>query len=76
MARCGCRGGGPQSGRETVRGSYRPISAVTIGDLPDGCPVVVSGGGDGTVRVCRLADGTPLVLSASVGPSPFMAKSS
>jgi WD40 repeat protein len=31
--------------------------------LPDGTPVIVSGGGyrDGTVRVWRLADGAPLV---------------
>lgn len=54
---------------EPFRGHTGPISAVTIGVLPDGCPVVVSGGGDGTVPVCRLTDGTPLVspldLSAS-----------
>jgi hypothetical protein len=67
----GVAAGGLQPGREPFRGRTGPISAVTIGVLPDGCPVVVSGGGDGTVRVCRLADGTPLVspldLSASVG---------
>jgi hypothetical protein len=33
---------------------------VAVGALPDGTPVIVSGGGDGTVRVWRLADGTPL----------------
>ena len=34
-----------------------------MGVLPDGTPVIVSGGGrsDGTVRVSRLVDGTPVV---------------
>jgi WD40 repeat protein len=32
---------------------------VAVGALPDGTPVIVSGGFDGTVRVWRLADGTP-----------------
>jgi len=32
---------------------------VAAGTLPDGTPIIVSGGGDGTVRVRRLADGTP-----------------
>ena len=36
------------------------MSAVAVGALPDGIPVIVSGGG-GTVRVWRLTDGTPLV---------------
>ena len=31
-----------------------------MGALPDGTPVIVSGGSDGTVRVWRLADGTPV----------------
>jgi WD40 repeat protein len=46
------------------------VYAVAAGALPDGTPVIVSGGRDGTVRVWRLADGTPLVpllhLPASV----------
>ena len=42
------------------------VTAVAVGALPDGTPVIVSGGGvdnrrDGTVRVWRLADGAPLV---------------
>jgi WD40 repeat protein len=37
------------------------VEAVAAGRLPDGTPVIVSGGGDGTVRVWRLADGSPLV---------------
>ena len=36
------------------------MNAVAVGALPDGTPVIVSGGGDGTVRVWRLADGTPV----------------
>ena len=33
---------------------------MAVGALPDGTPVIVSGGCDGTVRVWRLADGTPV----------------
>ncbi len=40
-----------------------PVSAVAVGALPDGTPVAVSGGDDRTVRVQRLADGSPLVPS-------------
>jgi WD40 repeat protein len=38
------------------------VDAVAVGALPDGTPIIVSGGGtgDGTVRVWRLADGTPV----------------
>ena len=35
--------------------------AVAVGALPDGTPVTVSGGRDGTVRIWRLADGTPVM---------------
>jgi WD domain, G-beta repeat len=34
------------------------VRAVAVGELPDGTPVIVSSGND-TVRVWRLADGTP-----------------
>lgn len=42
-----------------------PLYRVAVGALPDGTPVIVSGGGyvDGTVQVWRLSDGTPLVPS-------------
>ncbi len=33
---------------------------MTLGSLPDGTPVIISGSDDGTVRVWRLADGTPV----------------
>jgi WD40 repeat protein len=36
------------------------VTAVSVGALPDGTPVIISGGGDGTVRVWRLADGAPV----------------
>jgi WD40 repeat protein len=36
------------------------VYAIAAGTLSDGTPVVVSGGSDGTVRVWRLADGTPV----------------
>ena len=54
--------------------------AVAVGALPDGTPVIVSGGRDGTVRVWRLADGTPVgepltghtggVMAVAVGALP------
>ena len=33
---------------------------MAAGALPDGTPVIISGGDDGTVRVWRTADGTPV----------------
>jgi WD40 repeat protein len=36
------------------------VNAVAAGVLPDGTPVIISGGSDGTVRVWRLADLTPV----------------
>jgi hypothetical protein len=32
----------------------------TAGVLPDGTPVIIRGGSDGTMRVSRTADGTPI----------------
>jgi WD40 repeat protein len=37
------------------------VSAVATGTLPDGTPVIISGGWDATVRVWRTGDGTSLV---------------
>ena len=60
-ARCGC-GGWPTAPRSGSRwpATHGAVAAVAVGALPDGTPVIVSGGGDGTVRVWRLADGTPV----------------
>ena len=43
---------------------------MAVGALPDGSPVIVSGGDDATVRVWRLADGTPVgePLRGHAGP--------
>ena len=45
---------------EPLAGHDGAVNAVAFGRLPDGAPVVISGGGDGTVRVWRLADGVPV----------------
>ena len=47
-----------------------PVKAVAVGALPDGTPVIVTGGGDRTVWVWRLADGTPVgePLAGHTGP--------
>ena len=47
-------------GREPLTGHDSPVTAVATGTLPDGTPVIVSGGHDNTVRVWRTADGTPV----------------
>jgi WD40 repeat protein len=51
-------GGAPVG--EPLTGHDDGVRAVAAGVLPDGTPVIISGGGDGTVRVWRLADGTPV----------------
>ena len=50
------------TGHQVLTGHTGPVSAVAVGALPDGTPVIVSSGGpgDSTVRVWRLADGTPV----------------
>ena len=48
------------TGHQVLPGHNGPVIAVAAGALPDGTPVIISGGsgGDGTVRVWRTADGT------------------
>ena len=48
------------TGPQVLGGHSGPVWAVAVGALPDGTPVIVSGSGDGTVRVRRLADGAPV----------------
>jgi hypothetical protein len=43
-----------------LTGHARYVDAVAVGALPDGTPVIISAG-DETVRVRRLADGSPVV---------------
>jgi len=45
---------------QVITGHNGPIWAVAAGTLPDGTPVIISGSTDGTVRVWRMTDGTPL----------------
>ena len=48
------------TGHQILTGHDGGVDAVAMGALPDGTPVIVSGSDDGTVRVWRLADGTPV----------------
>ena len=48
------------TGHQVLTGHDGGVNAVAAGTLPDGTPVIISGGGDGTVRVWRTADGTPV----------------
>ena len=50
------------TGHQVLPGHDGAVEAVAAGALPDGTPVIISGGGygDGTVRVWRMADGTPV----------------
>ncbi len=50
---------GRATGHQVLTGHNGTVNAVAVGALPDGTPVIVSGGHDGTVRVWRLADGAP-----------------
>jgi WD40 repeat protein len=43
-----------------IGGHGRGVTALAVGVLPDGTPVIVSGSGDGTVWVRQLTDGTEL----------------
>ena len=64
-------------GHQVLTGHDGAVYAVAVGALADGTPVAVTGGVDRTVRVWRLADGTPvgqplrghdgLVASVAVG---------
>ena len=66
----GVAAGRRHPGRGAAAGHDGPVTAVAVGALPDGTPVIVSGGDDGTVRVWRLADGTPVgePLTGHAGP--------
>ena len=44
---------------EPLRGHVGSVWAVAVGALPDGTPVIVSGGADRTVRVWRPVDEQP-----------------
>ncbi len=48
------------TGHQVITGHDGSVNAVAAGALPDGTPVIISGGDDGTVRVWRLADSTPV----------------
>ncbi len=48
------------TGHQVLTGHDGGVNAVAVGALPGGAPVIVSGGDDGTVRVWRLADRTPV----------------
>jgi len=52
--------GGPATGHQVITGHRAWVSAVAAGALPDGTPVIIRGSADGTVRVWRAADGTPV----------------
>ncbi len=51
---------GRRAAGHVLTGHTGAVAAVAVGALPDGTPVIVSGGHDGTVRVWRLADGAPV----------------
>jgi WD40 repeat protein len=53
---------------DTLRGHTHEVTAVAIGRLPDGAPVVVSGSYDDTVRIWRLELGPSVDESRSPHP--------
>jgi hypothetical protein len=48
------------TGHQVLAGHTGTVRAVAAAALPDGTPVIIGGGNDGTLRVWRLADGTPV----------------
>ena len=48
------------AGYQVITDHTGAVVAVAAAALPDGTPVIISGGRDRTVRVWRLADGTPV----------------
>ena len=62
---------GRAAGHQVLTGhTVGGVWAVAVGELPDGTPVIISGGDDGLVRVWWLADGTPIgePLRGHAGP--------
>jgi WD domain, G-beta repeat len=55
---------------QVIDGHGGEVGGVAAGALPDGAPVIISGGWDGTVRVWQMADGTPVgePLAGHFGP--------
>ena len=58
------------TGHQVIAGHTGRVTAVAAGALPDGTPVIISGDGDGAVRVWRMADGAPVgePLTGHTGP--------
>jgi WD40 repeat protein len=48
------------TGHQVITGHTGMVIAVAAGALPDGTPVIISGGADGMVRLWRTADGAPV----------------
>jgi len=61
---------GRRAADHQVLTGHTGVYAVAVGELPDGTPLIVAGGWDGTVRIWRLADGTPVgnPLTGHTGP--------